>query len=125
MLLRYIFLLVEGLTTPDTVTKEGGITGIKSVFGNFCDSNTFSKIVALIVREGRIRFEVEKSFFFIFWLRPVLILLQGKFNLVGFDWGNTIKIVKLTKQVKTLKFMKFVISLNVLLFQSIRNTIKK
>ena len=54
--------------------KEGGNKGIKSkkgaiillvwkysVLGNFLGQNTFSKIVALIVKESQIRYEVYKK----------------------------------------------------------------
>ena len=34
---------------------------IKSVFGKFSSRKTFSKIMALIVKEGRIRLEVDKE----------------------------------------------------------------
>ena len=46
----------------------GGNKGSNSVLGNFLTQNTFSKSVALIVKEGRIRLEVDKNNFIPFVL---------------------------------------------------------
>ena len=43
--------------------RTNSFEGKISVFGNFSGRNTFSKIVALIVYEGRIRLEVDKTHF--------------------------------------------------------------